>query len=244
MEIMQSEVKKSLLKQYSFRIEMHAHTSPVSPCSQITPEEMAKTYSQLGYDAVVITNHFIYELLNDLPKKEAVGRYMSGYEETCAEAEKYNLKVILGAELRFTENINDYLLYGADRELLETIYDYLPKGIEFFRKNLKLDKSVFVQAHPFRDGMERVSPELLDGIEVFNMHPGHNSRVAIAARYAYENGLFLTTAGSDFHHPGRGHEGISAVRTKTLPKDSYELAEILKSGDYIMEIGKNAIVLP
>lgn len=244
METIQSEIKKQLMQQYKYRIEMHAHTAPVSPCSQVTPEEMAQTYAQLGYDAVVITNHFIYELLNDLPKEEAVERYMKGYEDTRRAAEQYGLHVLLGAEIRFTENINDYLIYGADSDLLKTVYDYLPQGIEALRKTNLLENSVFIQAHPFRDGMERVDPSLLDGIEVFNVHPGHNSRIAMAARYAAENGMSLTTAGTDFHHPGRGHEGLSAVRTKTLPENSYALAQILRSGDYIMEIGTSAIVLP
>ena len=54
----------------------------------------------------------------------------------------------------------------------------------------------------------------------------------------------IKTAGSDFHHKGKGHEGVSALRTKTLPKDSFELAKILKSGDYLFEIGGDSIVLP
>ena len=91
--------------------------------------------------------------------------------------------------------------------------------------------------------MTMCNPELLDGAETFNLHPGHNSRIGIAVRYAAENGLKITTAGSDFHHPDRGHEAVSALRTKDLPKDSFHLAKILKSGDYIFEVGENNIVL-
>ena len=243
-KLLQSDIKKQLLSLYKYRIEMHAHTSPASPCSQIPPEKMVRIYSGLGYDAVVITNHFIFELLNKLPKKEAVKAYLEDYQKAVRESEKYNIKILLGAEIRFTENINDYLLYGVDENILNMVYDYLPRGIKAFRNELKLDKSVFIQAHPFRDGMKRVDPALLDGIETFNLHPGHNSRVAIAQRYASTNNFKITTAGSDFHHPDRGHEGISALRTKKLPGDSFELAEILKSGDYIFEIGASAVVLP
>lgn len=234
-------LKNKLTEEYKYKIEMHAHTTPISPCSQVTPEEMARIYAQDGYDAVVITNHFIYNLLNELPKKQAIDKYISGYEYTCREAEKYQLKILLGAEIRFTENLNDYLIYGIDRNLLELIYDYLPLGIEKFRKEVKLDKSVFIQAHPFRDGIEKVNPQLLDGTEVFNMHPTHNSRIAIAAKHAQKNNFSIITAGSDFHNPGIGYDGISAVRTKFLPQNSFELANILKSGDYIMEIGSNII---
>lgn len=234
-------IKKQIIDEYKFKIEMHAHTTPVSPCSCVTPEEMARAYAERGYDAVVITNHFIYEILNTLPKEEAMEYYMSGYEQTCEAAKKYGLHILLGAEIRFTQNINDYLIYGLDKALLGKIYDYLPKGIEAFRNEVKLDKSVFIQAHPFRDGMETVDPGLLDGIEVFNMHPDQNSRIAVAARYASENGFSIVTAGSDFHYPKCGHDGLSAIRTKVLPEDSYALADILKKGEYVIDISGNII---
>ena len=128
--------------------------------------------------------------------------------------------------------------------MLSACYDYFDKGLEAFRKEVDLTKSVFIQAHPFRNGMTEVDPALLDGMETFNMHPNHNARIGVAVRYASENGMKITTAGSDFHHPDCGHEGVGILRTKVLPKDSFHLAEILKSGDYVFEIGENAIVLP
>lgn len=239
-----SQFKEDLKNLYPYRIEMHAHTHIISPCSQISPEEMAETYSKKGYDAVVITNHFISELLQGDSKEEKLDIYISGYEQTKKAAEKFGLKVYFGAELRFTENCNDYLLYGVDKEILSVCYDYLDKGLAAFRNEIKLPHSVLVQAHPFRNGMELMNPALLDGIESFNMHPGHNSRVGIAARYLKENNLPIMTIGSDFHHKDMGHEAVSALRTKTLPNDSFELAKILRSGDYIFEIGENSIVLP
>ena len=95
-----------------------------------------------------------------------------------------------------------------------------------------------------RNGMEQVNPELLDGMETFNMHPGHNASIGKVVKYAKENNLKITTAGGDYHHKNRGHEGVSAIRTKVLPADSFELAEVLKSGDYLFEVGGNALVLP
>jgi len=228
---------------YKYKTELHAHTSPASSCSQILPHEMAETYHKKGYDAVVIANHFYAKALEGCTKEEALDRYLKDYEETVAAAEKYNLKILLATELRFTENNNDYLIYGVDRDILSVCYDYFDKGLETFRREVELSNSVFIQAHPFRDGMTMCNPELLDGAETFNLHPGHNSRIGIAVRYAAENGMKITTAGSDFHHPDRGHEAVSALRTKDLPKDSFHLAKILKSGDYIFEVGENNIVL-
>lgn len=238
------DIKKALAKEYKYKVEMHAHTARISPCSRVEPEEMARIYSQKGFDAVVITNHFFRQLTEDLDKESALDRYLSGYYETRTAAEKYGLKVLLGTELRFTENINDYLIYGVDRDVLSKCYDYFDKGVERFRTEVKLSESVFVQAHPMRDGMELCNPALLDGTEIFNMHPNQNSRVGLAVRYAYENEIKIKTAGSDFHTPNHGHEAVAALRTKVLPQDSFELAKILKNGDYIFEIGENSIVLP
>ena len=52
-------IKDMLLKQYPYRIELHAHTYPVSGYSRISPEEMPAILSAKGYDAVVITDHFV-----------------------------------------------------------------------------------------------------------------------------------------------------------------------------------------
>lgn len=236
-------LKSELLNEYKFETELHAHTSPASSCSQIPPERMAEIYKDLGYDAVTVANHFVYEY-QGLSKSEMIGRFLGDFEKAEKRGQEIGIKVLLAAEIRFTENDNDYLIYGVNRRMLEEIYDLLPYGVDNFRKVYKMPDSVFLQAHPFREGMEKVDPAILDGIEVFNMHPNHNSKVGLAAVYAKEQNLPIITSGSDFHHPDRGHEGVSAIRTKVLPKDTFELAEILKSGDYLLEAGRNNIIIP
>lgn len=238
-----TELKEQLNKEYSFRIEMHAHTRPVSPCSEVSAEELAEIYSGKGYDAIVLTNHYILHLLSGMDKEAAIDYYISAYDELKAACEKHGIKVLLGAEIRFTENNNDYLMYGVDREILSVAYDYFTRGLEAYRTEVALSESVFLQAHPFRNGMILANPDLLDGIETFNLHPGHNSRIGVAAKYAKEHGFSVKTAGSDFHHPGQNHECVGAIRTKVLPKDSFELAKILKSGDYLLEIGGDSLVM-
>ena len=238
------ELKERLEKEYPYRIEMHAHTTPISPCSEIPPATMAQIYSDKGYDAVVIANHFTPDNVGKMPKNEAIDWYYGAVKETEEFAKKTGLKVFLGIEIRFTENHNDYLIYGADRDTLSVCYDYLDRGVQAFREEVDLGESVFLQAHPFRNGMELCEPRLLDGIETFNMHPHHNSRVAVASRYAKENGFPIQSAGSDFHHLNLGHEAVSALRTKVMPENSYDIAKILRSGDYIFEVGESALILP
>lgn len=239
------DVKKVLVKEYPYRIELHAHTTPASSCSDIEPAEMIRIYSEKKYNAVVITNHFYKSANEDTSLKNSyIDRYISDYQKAADEAEKHNMKAFLGAEIRFTENSNDYLLFGVDREILSICYDYLDKGVEKFRNEVALEKSVFLQAHPFRNGIELVDPTFLDGIESFNMHPNHNSRVGQAARYAKENKLSIKVAGSDFHHKNQGHEALSALRSRMMPMDSFDIAKILRSSDYIFELGEDSILIP
>ncbi len=247
-----NKLKQKLEKKYPYRIELHAHTKPHSNCGEAEPENLAEIYAEKGYDGIVVTNHFMgYNLRKDgeymlgETKEERINFYLSGYRETKKAGEKLGLRVYLGLEIRFSkENENDYLIYGVDEEITSICYDNFREDLAYFRENVKLPKSVFVQAHPFRDGVSPAKPELLDGVETFNMHPGHNQRAGFANRFAKENNLKIRTVGSDFHHLDKGHEGVSALRTKVLPKDSFHLAEILKSGDYVFEIGETAIVLP
>lgn len=236
-------LKNELLNEYKYRTELHAHTSPASSCSQIPPEELAIIYKSLGYDAVTVANHFCFEYQNS-DKQQVIDRFFGDFEKAEKKGKEIGINVILAAEIRFEENENDYLIYGVTREMMEEIYDLLPYGVENFRKVYSMPDSVFLQAHPFRDEMETVDPALLDGIEVFNLHPNHNSRVGIAAVYAKEQNFSIVTAGSDFHHPNRKHEGVSAILTKILPNASFDIANILKSGDYLLEAGRNNIIIP
>lgn len=240
------DIKARLGAEYPYRIEMHAHTAPQSKCGELAPDEVVELYARKGFDAIVLTNHFMGDgYMVGENKEEKVKEYLRGFEEARAAGEKCGIKVYLGLEIRFSrENDNDYLIYGADEEIVASCYDFLEGSLLDFRENMPLPKSVFLQAHPFRDSIERVNPELLDGIETFNMHPGQNSRICFAARYAEENGMKIRTCGSDFHHRGLGHEAVSALRTKVLPKDSFELAEILRTCDYIFEVGGTSLVLP
>lgn len=45
-------------ERHGMKIEMHVHTSEGSPCAETDAESIVRAYSEAGYDAVVITNHF------------------------------------------------------------------------------------------------------------------------------------------------------------------------------------------
>ena len=238
------QLKEIIAAEYPYRIELHAHTTPASKCSEITPQQMVETYKNLGFDALVLTNHFIVS--ESMSKGEYLDFYMDDYHRTREIGDRLGLKVYLGTEIRFTENGNDYLIFGVDRTMLEEIYDLLPYGVANFRQHYKMPNSVFVQAHPMRTskGSQPIEPELLDGVEVFNTHPFHDGKTGLAALYAQENKIEIITAGSDFHHPGLNHEGLSAMRTTRLPEDSFGLAAMLKEKNYLLEVGRGMVIIP
>ena len=225
-----------MLEEYKYKTELHAHTSPVSMCSEISPEEMVRVYCESGYKSVTITNHFMYDEQNT---EEKVTAYLKDFHKAAELGKKAGLNVILGAEIRFSENVNDYLVYGISEEDLYEINSYLDFGIDNFYKKFKNDKNIILQAHPFRDNMSLANPQSLDGIEVFNMHPGHNSRIALAARYAREHNM-LISAGSDFHHPTQ--HALCSIMTKEPLENSYELAKVLKNRDFVIDVSGYKII--
>ncbi|MHB1151756.1 MAG: PHP domain-containing protein [Eubacteriales bacterium] len=224
-----------MFEEYKYRIELHAHTSPASGCSEISPEILVKTYHDIGCHAVTITNHFSYCLCSgDKPNEKVVSDYMDDFYRAKSEGDRLGIIVLFGLELRFSENSNDYLIFGVDEKEALTISYMLGQGIQEFRQNYTNKNSILIQAHPFRNGMQEIDPSLLDGIEAFNMHPHHNSRVAVAANYARKYNL-TAIAGTDYHH--FNHEGLGITLSRSLPGDSYELAALIKSRDFKMEVG-------
>lgn len=228
------------IEKYRYKTELHLHTSPGSYCSEISPQLAVKIYANLGYHSIVISNHFFEGMRLRDNKKQCIDAYLADYDMAVEAGEKYGVNVILGCEIRFKENANDYLLFGIDKEFLNFAYDSLNKGVDEFSKQFRCDNRLLIQAHPFRHGMTEVSPEYLDGIESFNMHPNHNSRVALASKYAKKYHL-IETAGTDFHH--LGHEGMAALLTQKEIKTSHDIVKVLRSGDYLFEIG-GSILLP
>ncbi|MBO6020406.1 MAG: hypothetical protein J6P88_04380, partial [Clostridia bacterium] len=215
--------------------------------SEVPVSDLVATYAGMGYHGVVLTNHFIFDPATGTEGpavEKRIAAWLNDYREAVEAGKKHGLTVMLGAEIRFTENNNDYLIYGLREEMLPEIYRLLPLGVEHFRQNYAMPDSVFLQAHPFRDGMVEVDPAILDGIETFNMHPGQRSRNAVANLYAKKKGFGIRLVASDFHFLRGRDVAVSAIRTKTMPKDPFDVSRILKSGDYSGEVGNQALILP
>ncbi len=220
---------------YPYRLELHAHSSPASGCSEVSADELVRVFKEAGYDGIALTNHFISDTEHSESKEKAIEKFKKDLYIAHETGEKLGIKVYTGAELRFyKESDNDYLFFGYETDELPEIFDWLNTDLETFVKGYKKENSLLIQAHPFRNNMMRIDPTLVDAMEAYNVHQNHNGRVAVASLYAAEHGKIMTV-GSDYHHPN--FEGISATRTKVLPKDESELISIIKNEDFIMEIG-------
>ena len=238
--------KQDFLKTYPHKLELHAHSMPVSPCCNCPMERCLELYAQKEVEAICLTNHFYPDspIFAGKDKKDCIDAYLRDYEMLKDLAKPYGIRILLGCEIRFAENNNDYLIYGVDRAILEEAFDYLPFDLAIYRSHVKLPDSLFIQAHPFRDGIVLADPALLDGIETVNCHPSHNGRNSSSAAYAKEKGFEICTGGTDFHHDRPYYAATVLTLSKTVPETSFELARLLREKDYVFLLGGNHIVIP
>ncbi len=196
-----------------YRYEIHMHTSAVSKCGHDTPEEMIRETIAKGYSGAVLTEHINGATFSDMQGagwQTKMDHYLTGFRRASAAAEGSDFTVFLGTEFNFTENWNDYLVYGLNEDILryeldDSVRDW---GIKRFSEFCRANGLLLIQAHPFRKDMTIVRPEFLDGIEVLNAHPRHESRNFLARAHAEYHDL-LMTGGSDAHAVGDvGRGGI------------------------------------
>ena len=203
---------------------------------------MIEKYAAIGYDGIVITNHFPggYDYLG---KKEFFEQYFGNFDRAYEKGKELGIRVYLGAELRFEKDDfcpnNDYLLYGCTKEDLLKCYDMRDMTFNDFVAAFKEAHHTLIQAHPMRAGIRFCDNVHLDGYESFNMHPGHNGLISLATRLADKHSKIII-GGTDFHHPN--HEGCAAVRFKKLPSDEIELAKMIKENDFLLEIERRILM--
>ena len=220
------------MKKYLF--DTHIHTKEASSCSREWAADIVKRYKMLGYDGLVITDHFSayqFEKHGDT-FDEQVQKYLSGYR-AAKEFETEDFHIILGMELRFLENDNDYLVYGFDEDFV--LKNDLTKfrNPKEFRPVIEANNLIMFQAHPFRIGMTVTDPELLDGVEVYNGHGDHNSRNSVAYKWSELHGL-RKLSGSDFH--GNITMEPGGVYFEEYLTDSKQVAKAFREGKYSLKI--------
>ena len=186
----------------TYKYDTHVHTSQTSPCGRIPAERLVQMYKAAGYQGAIITDHYFdeyFEYMDCKEWKQKVNRFLEGYRAALCEGQKIGFDIILGMELRFQENLNDYLVYGFDESFLFGNKELYKLGLNKFRQLVKGMDILIYQAHPFRSWVNQADPELLDGVEVFNGSHQFDSLNHKAYGFAEDNGLKMIS-GSDFHN--------------------------------------------
>ena len=215
--------------------DLHVHTAESSSCASVPAKDVVEHYKETGFDGIVITDH-----MSDYKMRRAHAEtieqkaeyFLKGYRE----AKKYEtpeFSVVLGMELSFTDINGDFLIFGIDEDYLYKRHLDAFRDLEEFRPFADENNLLVFQAHPFRFDMDIQNPALLDGMEVYNGHPGHNSNNDIALIWATKYNL-RRSSGSDFH----GDKGDMPQGGVYLPErvtDAKALRDILKKCDYTLK---------
>ena len=210
--------------------ETHLHTLQSSLCAHFSAEKIPALYKKHGYGNIIITDHWnentLDQFAGDCHQKNRA--WFQSFEILSEAAEKENINVFLGMEIRLNDCPEDYLIYGIT-------FDFIKEYPDLYRCDVKklfsvIDSAGFLlyQAHPFRGYLDVQPPEFLHGIEVYNANTSHINENKKAKQYAKKHKL-LQIAGSDFHH-----YDMVAKAGIYLPSDiktNKQLVDYLKNGE-------------
>lgn len=217
---------------FMYRYELHLHTSETSHCGHVPAADQVKTYHDLGYAGICVTDHLHNTQIGHFHVAHdwhaIVDRYLAGYRAAKAAGDAIGLDVIFGVELRFPENDSDYLIYGIDEQWL---YDHpwitdMDHQSFFDRFH---DEVLIIHAHPYRYN-DVVYYDCVHGLEIVNCNPRHDSRNALALALAEAHPSLYRTVGSDAHQIG--DEGRAAILVEARIPDSHCLKDVITSGSY------------
>lgn len=202
-----------------YKYETHFHTSEISPCGRVKASEGVRLYHDAGYAGIIVTDHYFEGFFETLPAvswDRKADLFLEGYRRASEEGQKLGLDVHPGIELRFNENANDYLIYGFNESFLKEYKELYTLNLKKFRELTEGMGIIIIQAHPFRQNMIPADPSLIDGVEIYNGNPRHNSFNSLAEEYARKNGLKMLS-GSDFHQPQDAARGGIVVGSRVNP---------------------------
>ncbi|MFW6288122.1 MAG: PHP domain-containing protein, partial [bacterium] len=143
--------------------------------------------------------------------------------------EEIGFTVLLGIEITFQENTNDYLVFGLTEEILRENPELYKLSLKEFNKLMAGEDILIYHAHPYRKGRKPAPIELIDGLEVYNANPRHDSQNEKAYSFAKDNRLKMIS-GSDFHQAEDLARG--GIISSKMVSDMSMLLNILKSDGY------------
>ncbi len=197
-----AEIESRVLSM-GFLYETHLHTCQASACGRVNGEDYIPYMMEKGYSGLIVTDHFFNGntcVPADLPWKERVEMYCSGYERALKASEGLDFTVMFGVEYNFWKD--EYLLYGIDKKWLldnECIMDMTRRELH---EAVNKAGGIMIQAHPYRErdylsDIKLPPADAVDGIEIYNAANKPNMN-ALGYEFALPLGLPMT-AGSDIH---------------------------------------------
>ncbi len=218
-----------------YKFDLHMHTGETSKCGRIPARTLVDTYHALGYDGIVITDHLHAEYIDFLYCRDdwdtCVDRFLDGYHRAKQRGDEVGLQVVLGCELRFAENDNDYLLYGIDESFLRENPYMFRMGPQAFYEAFHND-IIIIHAHPSRAKNEFVRHDCVHGVELVNSHPEHanynDMTFELCKKYPHLHRL----CGSDVHR--KGEEGRVWVEFDIPITDSFQLKSAIERRGYTL----------
>lgn len=182
-----------------FLCDAHCHSSGISKCCQTDYKGAIDSAKQAEFDAIVLTNHYCKEYLNDMTFSDWAEKYVQEYEKARDYGEKVGIKVFFGTEVTVEFNKRAHLLvYGISTEEFKNaplLFEMSQSKLYDFCKN---NEYALIQAHPFRGDVGVLNVDELDGIEI-NCHPSYGSTYSQEiVKIAKENNLAVS-CGCDYH---------------------------------------------
>ena len=216
-----------------FLYDPHTHTSETSRCGHLPAAEVVDRYVKQGFTGLVVTDHLHPEYLSRIDTQHnwdaVMDHYLSGYRASKKRGDEVGFDVILGAELRFPENDNDYLVYGIDEQWLRSNpYMCCMSAVEFFAKFH--DQVLIIHAHPYRDGNKEVFESAVHGSEIINGNPRHENGNELALDLCRRHPGFFRLAGSDTHQAG--DEGQAGIILPERVKDSFAYKKMIETMNF------------
>lgn len=216
-----------------FLYEPHAHTAETSRCGHLPAAQVVERYAARGFTGVVITDHLHNEYLSRVDLQgswDAVAdHFLAGYRAAKARGDQLGLDVLLGAELRFPENENDYLVYGIDEAWLRANpYPCRMSARAFFAKYH--EQVLIIHAHPYRDGNTEVFEDAVHGAEIINASCRHENGNEAALGLCLRHPAYFRLAGSDTHRAG--DEARAGVILPRRAGDSAAYRQMIESRQF------------
>lgn len=190
-----------------FLMDPHCHAAEVSRCSKLPGKQLIEEVKNAGCQGLIVTDHYDPEFFEGYEtgarfKQRLKDDFLQGYYAALEEGQKQNILVLPGLELRTKAGPEDFLIYGVEVDELCEMGCLTGLPIQKVRQLVNECGGLFMQAHPFRRYLTCMAAQALDGVEVVNGNPRHDSQNALALRFAEENPGLLRCAGSDVHQIG------------------------------------------